>query len=775
MASKAKMIRLDSSIPEESQLEDDGIAQDSNLPTRRAPSKRKETNALSLTSRKYDIDGDGQLDEAEKAMRDLDTEGQGTLSNVEVYKIVKESMNNQRELFKLKRVVIGLVGFALLLTLANLGTSVAAAFLAKDTTTNNNNLVDATTKETIATQTTADNFRISATADAIDGRRKLDRDFAISSLVLSHEKGAKIIENCGLSKTVTLTRTFQNGENDEVTTNICPASKVNTNKKKGGSAFVDATITKADGTKTKLVSDGTEYQISGDNMLQGVEEPCYSTEDCKGGLSCEAFLCRELLLPQECPQGCDYFFKQDAAWGEGTSRDDPISSFSIAMGLLKPGDTLHIMGLMTNPSYNPSYEYQDDLEDAHLWHQENTLNINELHGEPNNYITIRSEDGEPAILRGDGANIVRVKKSSYLRILGFEIHGHVEDIPLSTALALQFVYKDEDGKVKYRVNPGLTAEQVENKSFPTLGDISRPSYTDTRGAYFSDCIHLLIEDNIVHHMPGGGIRVTYSEHVDIIGNEVHDCSRRSYSGTHGIVVTYTNDKLSPEPGKEEYRARILRNLVHHNYNEVYSWNSNKVFITAKIDEGKGISLQRNQKFNNGGRILVANNIAYWNGYSGIHSNDGDNIDLISNTAYMNSYTGSVTYAGDDDIEGRNIGISMSNGKDNIIANNIAFIDTSWGGFPISVNVKGVTVHNNLVYGEGTQELNYDKDLPNATESEMYFGDPLFLLTLSHDNYETFDFHVSDESPAVKNAKAGLETDYFGIFRDSTSPTIGAVE
>jgi hypothetical protein len=515
-------------------------------------------------------------------------------------------------------------------------------------------------------------------------------------------------------------------------------------------------------------------------MLQAVEEPCDSKEDCEGGLSCEAFLCRKPLLPRVCPEGCDYFFKQDAVWGEGTSQDDPISSFSVAMGLLKPGDTLHIMGLMTNPSYNQSYEFQDDLKDAHLWHQENTLNINELHGEPNNYITIRSAVDDPAILRGDGANIVRVQKSSYLRILGFEIYGHVKDIPLSTAKALQFVYRDEEGKVKYRVNPSLTEDQIgKKKELPILGDISRPSYTDTRGAYFSDCNNLVIEGNIVHHMPGGGIRVSYSEHVDIIGNEVHDCSRKSYSGTHGLVVTYTYDKLPPEPEKEKYRVRILGNLVHHNYNEIHSWNGKKAFIETKIDEGKGISLQRNQKFNNGGRILVANNIAYWNGYSGIHSNDGDNIDFIGNTAYMNSYTCSVTYAGDDDVSGNNIGISMSDGEGNVIANNIAFIDTSWGGYPISVKGNDVSVHNNLVHGEGALDLKYDSNLPSADESEMYFGDPLFLRTWSHDENKMFDFHVSDKSPAVKNANADisfmLKTDYFGKFRNITSPTIGAVE
>ena len=119
----------------------------------------------------------------------------------------------------------------------------------------------------------------------------------------------------------------------------------------------------------------------------------------------------------------------------------------------------------------------------------------------------------------------------------------------------------------------------------------------------------------------------------------------------------------------DYRVRIVRNKVHHNYNEIYSWAPTKDIITPRIDEGKGISLQRNQDFVNGGRILVGSNIAYWNGFSGIHSNDGNNIDFIGNTSYMNSFTNTVTYASDP--KGNNIGISMSNGENNRIINNIA--------------------------------------------------------------------------------------------------------
>ena len=225
--------------------------------------------------------------------------------------------------------------------------------------------------------------------------------------------------------------------------------------------------------------------------------------------------------------------------------------------------------------------------------------------------------------------------------------------------------------------------------------------------YVSDSDHIELSGSRVHHMPGGGVRFASCEYVDIVDNEVDANSRKSYSGTHGLVVTYTKDKLPREAGarRDEYRARIVRNKVHHNYNEIYSWVGTKTFVHSKIDEGKGISLQRNQDFKNGGRILVANNLAYWNGYSGIHSNDGDNVDFFSNTAYMNSYTNTVTYASKGDARGgNNIGISFSNGKDCRIVNNVAYVDTSWTGMAFSVTgIKDPVYHNNVMFGRAFTE------------------------------------------------------------------------
>jgi hypothetical protein len=55
-------------------------------------------NRLSSISKKYDIGGKGMLDEAEQAMRDMDSENLGYLTNEKVYRILKEQIETQNKL-----------------------------------------------------------------------------------------------------------------------------------------------------------------------------------------------------------------------------------------------------------------------------------------------------------------------------------------------------------------------------------------------------------------------------------------------------------------------------------------------------------------------------------------------------------------------------------------------------------------------------------------------------------------------------------------------------
>jgi hypothetical protein len=89
-------------------------------------------NALSVTSQKYDIDGDGKLNDAELAMREMDTVNLGYMKNEQVYKVMIDQMKLQHKVFSLKRMSVVLLLVVFLLFLATLGTSFAAATLAKE-------------------------------------------------------------------------------------------------------------------------------------------------------------------------------------------------------------------------------------------------------------------------------------------------------------------------------------------------------------------------------------------------------------------------------------------------------------------------------------------------------------------------------------------------------------------------------------------------------------------------------------------------------------------
>jgi hypothetical protein len=450
---------------------------------------------------------------------------------------------------------------------------------------------------------------------------------------------------------------------------------------------------------------------------------------------------------------------------------------------IQPGDFIYLIGTFTNPSYTAASPIGVAVDAPRFWHGENTISLSNLNGSAGNYITIKPYDNT-TILKGDGGNIFRVQNSSYLKIEGFSMEGEVDNCPLSVANALQFVYvvsstvvtDPTPAEIRYRdqdcVANCTTGAVVDGETYSPLNpnQIYRPTYYDTRGLYLSDVHHIDILNNHIHHMPGGGLRVSDCEDILIEGNEINDCSRRSSGGTHGLVVT----KATSTRTSDDYRIKILRNLVHHNYNEQYSWAPDKIIITPHIDEGKGISMQRNQttasvNWDNG-RILIANNICYYNGFSGIHSNDGDRMDIVNNTCYFNSYTGSITVGGTNPNAG-NIGISLQGGTGHKIINNISVIDNNMTRSAISTDITAsgaVEVRNNIIYGT-TGVIGTDPEI-DAVQINTQMVLPQFT------NQGAFDFTLLSTSPAINNAYVAAytpTTDYYGNPR--TTPDIGAVE
>lgn len=159
--------------------DDDTVdSSDESPPSSASPSKSKEAtkNRLTMASRMYDLDGDGVLDEAERAMRDADAEGRGYLTNEEIYDIVQEQLAAKRRSGQMKKLIFLLATFIVVLAIANLGTSLAAAILAKDLVAENDDdssvMTIKETGEVAAAQTTAEVYEADPlTEEEFESRR----------------------------------------------------------------------------------------------------------------------------------------------------------------------------------------------------------------------------------------------------------------------------------------------------------------------------------------------------------------------------------------------------------------------------------------------------------------------------------------------------------------------------------------------------------------------------------------------------------------------------
>lgn len=109
------------------------------------PSTAKDVEAqdhrLSTISKNYDRGQKGYLDDTEKLARALDS-GEGAPSIERVIALLENLQSEKRLNMTMKKVIIGLGVFALLLSLANIGTAFAAARLAKDSEADGNRFVN---------------------------------------------------------------------------------------------------------------------------------------------------------------------------------------------------------------------------------------------------------------------------------------------------------------------------------------------------------------------------------------------------------------------------------------------------------------------------------------------------------------------------------------------------------------------------------------------------------------------------------------------------------
>ena len=86
---------------------DNDVEEATPVPSAKQLRSAKDRASLSQSAKAWDIDGDGELNETELALRTMDKNHKGTLSKDQMYELMTDNLKTQRELFKVKKVVIG--------------------------------------------------------------------------------------------------------------------------------------------------------------------------------------------------------------------------------------------------------------------------------------------------------------------------------------------------------------------------------------------------------------------------------------------------------------------------------------------------------------------------------------------------------------------------------------------------------------------------------------------------------------------------------------------
>ncbi|MFJ3439050.1 DUF1565 domain-containing protein [Streptomyces cyaneofuscatus] len=395
----------------------------------------------------------------------------------------------------------------------------------------------------------------------------------------------------------------------------------------------------------------------------------------------------------------------------GTSAGAPFRTIQKAADSAGPGDTVSIM--------NGTYSERSKGS--------NVLTIKRS-GRPGAPITFSAHPGHNPVIHPVNAwNGISVHGASYIVIKNLEVKGN------SGALTLAGAERDaKKGDPTYNTNC-IWAE-------PNKATGARPHHIDIVG-------------NTVSHCPGLGIGSRGADYMTIDRNHVYATSWYTVYATSGISILAAHDIDRGNPRK--YKIRVTNNRVHDNETRV-KWERCKCY-----SDGNGIIIDtlkdKSKAGENGpdyqGRVLVANNLSYNNGGSGIHSFKSQHVDIINNTAYKNGRsTRMESYAN----------IFAHDSTDVRLLNNIAYGRPGQATNSKSRNTD-VTYDYNIYFGGKAPEVKGPHDI---------VGDP--KLT-SPGTGAGAEFRLRKGSPAIGSGTPfpAVASDLTGARRAGGAPDRGA--
>ncbi|MBV8744269.1 MAG: right-handed parallel beta-helix repeat-containing protein [Xanthobacteraceae bacterium] len=312
-------------------------------------------------------------------------------------------------------------------------------------------------------------------------------------------------------------------------------------------------------------------------------------------------------------------------------------------------------------------------------------------------ITYQPAPGASPVIDATGHNAGIEVHANWVTVSGFEIRGGAQNLTMAQAQAYPPTDTNVNG-VGIAVNKWSPAGQL---------------------------VHVTIQNNTVHDLPGNGIEVGWTDYFTVSGNTVYRNAFWSPNANSGISVgaAWNSDTST---GIKNY---VIGNIAWGNWEYLPNAGAGGLFT-----DGNGIIVDT-LTAPYSGRTLVANNLAYKNGGAGIIAFNSVNVDIIFNTAYGNDQN-AVNPAGSLDqgqilTNGPSSGINLYN---NIMYGVSNYPNAAFGGSA------SYTADYNILFG-GTVKTSGPHDIQ---------ADPKF------NNPSAGDFTLQSGSPAIRAATGAFD-------------------
>lgn len=377
---------------------------------------------------------------------------------------------------------------------------------------------------------------------------------------------------------------------------------------------------------------------------------------------------------------------------DGRSRVTAFHTLQQAADVAGPGDTVLIgAGTYTNATDVPSALHPDKKPESEvLWITRG--------GTADAWLEFAAHPGEKPLIKFNGWGGIKIAGSAaYVAIRGLTVEGNNDHVTLIEARTQETTRKAE---------ARFSGNGIE---------------IDGRRSGAAKPHHIRIVGNTIRKCGGGGIAVIQADYLTIEDNIVHACAWYSPFANSAISL-YQNWNYDDSPG---YRNVIARNRCYDNRSLVLWLYAS----TPKLSDGNGIIVDDSRNTQNNstlgryrGRTLVANNLVFNNGGSGMHAYESDHVDFVNNTAWHNGHV--VGYPE----------ISAGDSSDVRILRNI--MSARPGGRCNSNHNNTDVIYDYNIYHGGTTAVRGPHDL---------VAEPQFVAP--HTVLELADFRLQPTSPA----------------------------